>query len=73
MSLEDKELIVIGRGPEEQYPYKEGQEILIYYNGFKSASDPLGISNIGRIDIMKEKSDIVIPESVLERAYNLKY
>ena len=49
--------------------FRQGQEILIYFNGFIDSSSHL-ISNVGKIEVIKEKSDISIPEETLKSVYN---
>jgi len=50
--------------------FKQGQEILIYSNGMIADSYPAQIHHVGKIEIIKEKSNISIPESVLKFFYS---
>lgn len=50
--------------------YKQGQEILIYYDGFENSSYPGQIWNVGKIEVKKEKSNVEIPERILRYAYS---
>ncbi len=52
--------------------FKQGQEILIYFNGTIAESFPAQIGKVGKIEILKEKSDIEIPEDILKFYYNSK-
>lgn len=52
--------------------FKKGQEILIYYGGLIEQMSPPTISNIGKIEIIKEESDIEIPIDILEYCYNFE-
>lgn len=49
--------------------FKEGQEVLIYFDGMIAESYPAQIYNVGKIKIVKEKSDVSIPENVLRYYY----
>lgn len=49
--------------------FKQGQEILIYFDGIMLETFPGRIHNVGKIEIIKEKSEIEIPDDVL-RFYN---
>lgn len=49
--------------------FKQGQEILIYFNGYIE-SYPHIISNVGKIEIIKDKSDASIPEGALKYFYS---
>lgn len=50
--------------------FKEGQEILIYYDGIVLSSYPGQITEVGKIEILKEESDIEIPENILRYCYS---
>lgn len=52
--------------------FKKGQEILIYYGGFITSMSPPSISNIGKIEITKEESDVEIPINILRYCYSSK-
>jgi len=49
--------------------FKQGQEVLIYFDGMIAESYPAQIHKVGKIKILKEKSDVTIPENIL-RYYN---
>ena len=49
--------------------FKQGQEILISFDGMILETFPGQINNVGRIEIIREKSEIEIPDDVL-RFYN---
>ena len=53
----------------ETLGFKEGQEVLIYFDGTILESFPAQLSNVKNVEIIKEKSDIDIPEKIL-RFYN---
>ncbi len=50
--------------------YKQGNELLIHYNGYVMESYPAQFSHITKTEFVKEKSDIEIPESILKSCYN---
>lgn len=50
--------------------FKMGQEILIYYDGMIFSTYPGQISNVGKIEILKEKSDIEISEDDMRYCYS---
>ena len=52
--------------------YKNGQEILIYYTDGIIQTAPARIGNIVNIEIVKENSDIQIPENIIKTVYNSK-
>ena len=49
--------------------FKYGQEVLIYFDGMIADSYPAQIYNVGKIEIVKDKSNITIPDNVI-RYYN---
>ena len=53
--------------------FKKGQEILIYYDGMVLESYPAQIRNVGKIEIIKEESDIQIPDEVLKFYYKWRW
>lgn len=63
-------LINIGFAKDGNIGYKQGQEILIYYDGFENSSYPGQIWNVGKIEVKKEKSNVEIPERILRYAYS---
>ena len=52
--------------------YKQGQEILIYFDGTVMESYPAQLGNVSKIKIIKEKSNTEIPKDVLRYAYSSK-
>lgn len=66
----ESDLISVSFGQEGDIGFKQGQEILIYFDGIIAESFPAQINNVGKIEIVKEKSDNEIPEDVLRFYYN---
>lgn len=66
----ENDLISVSFGQEGDIGFKQGQEILIYFDGIIEESFPAQINNVGKIEIVKEKSDNEIPEEVLRFYYN---
>ena len=66
----ESDLISVSFGQEGDIGFKQGQEILIYFDGIIAESFPAQINNVGKIEIVKEKSDNEIPEDVLRLYYN---
>lgn len=64
------ELITIGYKNQEDVEYKQGQEILIYYDGIIMESYPAQLGNIEKIEIVKEDSNIEIPDNILKYCYS---
>lgn len=52
--------------------FKRGQEVLVYFNGDILTSWPAQISNPGKLEIVKQESDIEIPKYVLKNFYSSK-
>ena len=50
--------------------FKQGQEVLIYYDGFIDQSSSAQISKVKNIKILKEKSSTQIPIDILKKSYN---
>lgn len=70
MRLEDGySLIRTSYGKNGNIGFKQGQEVLIYWDGFIFQLDS-SISNVEKIEIIKEKSDIPIPEDILKYCYS---
>jgi hypothetical protein len=46
--------------------FKQGQEVLIDYDGFIDCTYPAGISHVSKIEIVKEKSSVTIPDKLLK-------
>lgn len=73
IDIENKEDIYVVTIPKgENLKFKQGQEILIHYNGNIIYTFPRQIVNVGKIEIIKEISDIGIPTGVLRYFYNEK-
>lgn len=71
MNIENTdELLTVGYADEGNIGFKQGQEILIYYDGMVLASFPAQIYNVGKIEIVKEESETAIPEKVLRYYYS---
>lgn len=51
----DKSLMNIGFSEDGNIGYKQGQEVIIYYNGMVDSMFPGHIGNPGKIEIKKEK------------------
>lgn len=49
---------------------KMGQEIEIYWHGMINSSAPAGIGGVRKYKILKEESDIEIPEYAMQHCYN---
>ena len=64
------ELYSIGITNTEDIEFKKGQEILIYFNGDVMETYPAQLGNIGKIEILKEQSDVQIPDDILRFCYN---
>lgn len=67
---EDLYVVTIPKG--ENLNFKQGQEILIHYNGNIIYTFPRQIVNVGKIEIIQEVSEIEIPTDVLRYFYNDK-
>lgn len=68
MGIEDSnDLLTVNFAEEGNIGFKQGQEILIYFNG---KIENRKIENTGKIEIIKEKSDIEIPESAIREFYS---
>lgn len=73
MDLEDgNSLITVGFTDEGNIGYKQGQEISIRYSGTIMESYPAQLGNVEKIEIVKEQSDVVIPDSILRFCYSTK-
>ncbi len=57
-------------GEEGNIGFKMGQEILIYYDGMILETYPGQISNVEKIEILKEKSDMEISEEDMKYCYS---
>lgn len=63
-------LYSVGYENAENLEFKPEQEILIYFDGMIMASYPAQISHVNRIEIVKEKSDVAIPDKEWKFCYN---
>ena len=84
LKVYDKSLLVFGTGNSsglhgsgigntENVEFKQGQEVLIYYDGTTLEIYPPRLANVEKVEIIKEKSDAEIPEDVLRYAYSSPY
>ena len=55
---------------QENIEFKQGQEVLIYFDGTVMETYPAQLGNVEKIEIIKEKSDIQIPTSILRYCYS---
>ncbi len=69
---ETPSLYSIGLSNFKDVDFEKDQEILIYFDGMVMDSYPAQLGNIGKIEIIKEKSDITIPDDILRYCYNSK-
>lgn len=63
-------LFNVGYTSEGDIGFKQGQEILIYFNGMVLESYPAQLGKVGKIKIVKEESNISIPDEVLRFYYS---
>lgn len=64
------ELYSIGFTDEGNIGFKQGQEVSIYFDGIVMTSYPMQLGNIDKIEIIKDKSEIEIPENILRYCYS---
>lgn len=64
------ELYSVNYQNKENIEFKQGQEILIYFDGVVLETYPAQITNVEKIEILKEKSDIKIPDNILRYCYS---
>lgn len=72
MGMEDNGLYSVGFTDKENKGFKQNQEIAVYFDGNIADTYPAQFGNVGKIKIVKEKSDITIPENILKYAYSSK-
>ena len=72
MNIDDSEELYSVGTREDDVEFKQGQEVLIYFDGTILTTYPAQIGNIRKIKIVKEKSDITIPENILRYCYSSK-
>ena len=63
-------LLYVGLQNAGDMVFKPGQEILIYFDGIVLTTYPGQLSNVGKIEIIKEKSDVEVPEEVFRTFYS---
>lgn len=68
----ENELYSIGLKSAKNVVFEKGQEILVYFNGYIMESCPAQIANIEKIEVIKEKSEIQIPDTIMRFCYNSK-
>lgn len=68
----DEGLINVSFSKEGNIGFKEGQEILIDFDGMITLSYPASISNVKKIKILNEKTNIIIPEKHLKYCFSSK-
>lgn len=66
----DSMLASVGFLKEGNIGYKQGQEIAIYYSGDILESYPCQLAGIEKIEIVKDKSNKEIPDSILRYCYS---
>jgi len=69
-SQNTSKLIYVNYTNEENAEFKENQEIAIFYDGIITTTYPEKISNVKKIEIIKENSNITIPDEVLRYCYS---
>lgn len=71
MGIENENgIISVGFGDKGNIGFKEGQEVLIYYDGYMLESYPPQLGKVEKIKILKEKSNVSIPDDVLRYYYS---
>ena len=65
-------LFSVGFTNEGNIGFKQGQEILIYFDGMVMESYPAQIGKVQKIEMVKEKSNTKIPENILRYCYSSK-
>ena len=63
-------LLSVGCSNFPDMEFKPGQEILIHYDGLIRATYPGGLGNVEKIRIIKENSNVTIPENILRYCYS---
>ena len=63
-------LYSVGFASEGNIGFKQDQEILIYFNGMIMETYPGQLGDVGKIEIIKEKSDVEIPQNILRYCYS---
>lgn len=70
MAIKDNSLYTVSYSKDNNTKFKQGQEVLIYFDGIIAQSYPAQIHSVSKVDIIKEKSNIQIPEDVIKRLCN---
>lgn len=70
MGLEN-ELYSIGLESAKDIKFEKGQEILVYFYDVMETY-PIRLGNIRKIEVIKEKSEIQIPDDIIRFCYNSK-
>ncbi len=65
-----KNLIDVSISNIENFEFKKGQEICIYYRGTIAESFPAQISDVSKIEIVKDESNVKISEDVIRFCYS---
>ena len=63
-------LINVSYAEEGNIGFKMGQEVIVHFDGIISLSYPAQIHKVGKIEIVKEQSEVQIPDRVLKYYYN---
>lgn len=66
------ELYNIGLKNSKDIKFEKGQEILVHFNGNVMQTYPAQLGNVGKIEIIKEESNIQIPDNIIRFCYNSK-
>lgn len=66
------ELVSVRFTDEGNIGFKQGQEIVICFDGMIMESYPAQIGNVQKIEIVQEKSNIEIPDNILRYCYSSK-
>ena len=66
----DSSLYSIGTKDYSNLELKKGQKLLIYFDGIVLESYPAHLSNITKIEIIEEESNVEIPENILRYCYS---
>lgn len=61
---EENYLVIVNFSKEGNIGFKEGQEVLIYYNAAPEVNYPGEITDVEKIEIVKEKSNVTIPDEI---------
>lgn len=67
----ENELYSIGLESAKNIKFEKGQEILVYFYDVMETY-PIRLGNIRKIEVIKEKSEIQIPDDVIRFCYNSK-